>query len=511
LWACSTAEFTITRRIINERERILNVDEELAAIGIAPEEAICIDLGYATAPFSDQKVIPEKTRRVFFGYIDTIEVLTSHKGMKVKISCRDAMRFLIENKFSGQIFNNEFRIEQSTGFDSRRTASSNLIPLTSKEVEELLKGAGLNDVKFGDTNQDGKVGITQDDFALSTLNAVKMKSGVLDKHKIMAWLIFAGSNGGCLPGILGEANDLRGDEIPIIEQSTRPITAPEEAGGGIMSFNVMNRFPLEVIKHIGSLEAAPRELYAHLDTGRICWRTRQTFRQDDPLVATFLIEADDGTPPNVISGAVDWSTIGTISELVVVNPIADNKSANQGSPGSGVLNISGRLPDDRFFPGAIPLAFPGLSHFVRRTRYIYDDTISSNDLNNARGLIDAMFRQWGKDVRAGTVFMSGNPLYRPGDCIQTFNLGMFNGQKFRIEAMIHKLIAQGPSKGYRMSVAFAEMDETRKDSLTKVIGTLAGEFKDGILGHDALIFDENFGPDSRAQRPTVNNTGDAGP
>lgn len=471
LWAASSAQFTLTRRILTEADRKLDLKTEL---DLAPEDPIIIDMGYASGLFSDKLVTRRK--RVFFGYVDTINVKLTPKGVRVTVSCRDSMRFLIENKFSGEIFGQNWQIYESS---SAGTAREKEDKLSLAEVAEAM-------------------GISAQDFA----------SGSLDKHKIIGWLIYAGSNGGCLPGTLVNrftAEDETyttpgGDSIPLsnaaIEMSSRPVTPPDDVDGGIMNFNIMNRFPLEVIKHLASLEAEPRELFAEVGDnenggGQISWKTRYTEGFDEPYVLSYLIPATvNGVTyrPNVISGEIDWSTIGTISELIVINPQAQTKSAGGAAlPSAGVLSVSGRLPDDRFFPDSIPEAFPGLRSFTRRTRYIFDDTTRSDDLQNARGLVDAMFRVWGKDVRAGTAVIPGEETIRPGMAVRIFNFGYFDGETFRVEAVTHQLIAQGPARGFKTAVSFAEADENKQQSLNAVKNALGSEYVMDELKHHVTI------------------------
>lgn len=448
-WNCTGAKFVITRPILSQEEKTIDLLREL---DIRPEDPIVIHLGYTAAPFTDKPFDP--LDRVFFGYVDTINVKQSAKGFKVTINCRDSMRFLLDNKFSGQIFDQNYHLFSTTGFDDRRSKAQ---PLTLKEVGDAL---GVPDFHRGNMG--------------------------LQKHFLIAWLIYAGSNGGSLPGqFLGDPRnsnkptvDLNRYEGSGIEPSRRVISAPSDMLQGIQGFNIMNRFPLEVIKHIGSLEAEPRELYADITDGKISWRKRRTYNRDNPRIYTFLKPSPEGVQPNVISAETDWSTIGTISELVVINPMSSANSSNSSLPGSGVLTVSGRLPDDRFFKEHIGKAFPGLRHFTRRTRYIFDDTIRPEDLANAQGLIDAMFRIWGKDMRAGTIVVPGDQTMRPGQALKAYNFGYFNGQVFRAEAVIHAMTATGPNAGYRTSIAFAETDEDREDIIIDTKRTIQQYYHD---------------------------------
>src|ERR1035437_6199517 len=204
LWAASSAQFTLTRRILSIEDRKFDLVKEL---DIAPEDPIIIDLGYASAPFSDKLVT--RSRRVFFGYIDTINVKLSSKGVKVTISCRDSMRFLIDNKFSGQIFSKGWNINQSNSKNPQRPTET---PLDLNEIATAL-------------------GVSASDFT----------TGTLDKDKVIAWLVYAGSNGGCLPSPLVKAFQPTDTEYttkdeantfpfsnPAFEATTRPITPPDD-------------------------------------------------------------------------------------------------------------------------------------------------------------------------------------------------------------------------------------------------------------------------------------------
>lgn len=476
LWAASSAQFTLTRRILEDSEKEINVMQDL---NLAPEDPIIIDLGYSDALFSDEKL--KDVRRVFFGYVDTINAKCTHKGIKVTVSCRDSMRFLIDNKFSGKVFEKDWKIQTNNMVDMQR--QNNMgggAPLDLKELEQALGVADLNSPPG------------------------------LNKHKIIAFLIYAGSNGGCLPSPLVKIYDStqhsytrsEGGEIiplsaPALEESSRPISPPTGVDNNVSGFNIMNRFPLEVIKHLGSLEAQPRELFAEIGDdgdfpaypgGTISWKTRYTINIANPLVLTFLHPKTingKSYQPNVISAETDWSTVGTISELIVVNPKAqDNSSGANAVPTAGVVSVSGRLPDERFFPNVINQAFPGLNHFVRRTRYIFDDTISASEFASAVAMVDAMFRIWGKDVRSGTAVIPGNATIRPGEAIQCFNFGFFDSKEeiadekniFRVEAVTHQLIAQGPAKGFKTSLAFAESDENKQKSINKAKSNMNGAY-----------------------------------
>lgn len=505
-WACSSAQFTIVRPILTSEDKILKINttdpDGRNYFDLRPEDPIIINLGYASSLFSDTATI--KSNRVFFGYVDTIKVSANSRGIKIVVSCRDPMRFLIDNKFSGSIMQSVQTKEQKAASTSTNTltpkagfynigADSPYVKnLDPTEVQRAL--AGFDD--------DETINTESSRFFLDkngTNKTFSITVGDLDKHKVMAWLVYAGSNGSCLPAPLVDNNttfasnsetklnkDPRIDEAGF-EISTRPIVNPTVGLDIVSGFNVMNRFPLEVLKHLGALEAEPRELYADIDTGRICWKRKRIYKSDpaERKVYSFLLPAKNGTvPPNIIASEVDWSTSGTISEVVVINPQADTQGGTSVvNKTSGVLTVVGRLPDDTFFPDTIPAAFPGLKRFTRRTRFIFDDTITSADTTNAENLAEAFLRIWGKDIRAGTITIPGDSSLRPGHAVELHNTGIFDSSAatigdpefFRIEAVTHKMTAAGPNKGYRSLVAYAEADETREimvENVYKEIGSL---------------------------------------
>lgn len=394
LWACSSAQIVITRPILTDADRHIDIMAEFGKLGMLPEKPLVIRLGYAKRPNSDDA----ESARVFFGYIDTIRIDGNSRYMKATISCRDPMRFLIENKFSGSIYETNAQVFAKDG--------------------------------VGDTAQ-----------------PKGFKNG-LSKGAIISWLISSGSNGGCKPGKIDEGRVLK--------------TPQAVLDGTFQNFNLMNKFPLEVIKHIGTLEAEPKEFYADVDTGLINWTGRETvspapnsfFNPGSAWTYSFLVTAPDGTPPNVISTATDWSTVGAISELIVVNPLSSTKKGDGAVPGAGVLSVSGNLKKIR-----------GVDSFVKRTRFIFDDTITPNDLEPAKALIDGMFRVWGRDIRSGTCIVPGNPWQRIGDAMVIYNFGFYNGDTMRTEALTHKLTATGSNKGFRTSIAWSEPDKSMSDNI----------------------------------------------
>lgn len=465
-WACSTAQFTITRQILSESESSLNFNEELEPF-LLPEDPIVIEMGYADSLFTDTVPAASK-KRVFFGYVDTINVKSSARGVKVTVSCRDPLRFLIDNKFTGQLIVKPdesgvgYQISEMSGFEKvQQTLGSN--PPDRAELESYM--------------------------------GMSLKSA-LRKDLLICWLLFTGSNGSCKPGKIIHSQESEKSLLdpsglglpnllpstapdPGIEISTRLLIPPKDPNLGLSNYNIMNKFPLEVIKHIGSLEAEPREFYADVATGRICWRKRRLINKDNPVDLFFLKPGPQGQPPNVISAEIDWSSVGTVSEIVVVNPQAEATTNNQANVNSGILKVVGRLPDNRFYKDYIKETY-GFRYFSKRTRYLFDETVSSENPTQAINLIDAMFRIWGKDLRAGTAVIPGNPFIFPGHAVRAHNFGLFDGFMFRVEAVTHKFTASGSAKGFRTSLAFAEPDEDRELIQDRVVNSIKAQNGKGI-------------------------------
>jgi len=519
-WACSTAQFVVARPILTEADKNLDLDTVSGLLGKAgtyyfdcrPEDAIIIDLGYADAPYTDSPKVGI-SRRVFYGVVDTVKVTANSRGVKITVSCRDVMRYLIDNKFSGSLLSNGLTLTPHAAFDNvSGELSGQIAQLNPSEVQKALLGLD-SDGSQTTTNP----AIFLNGSTTTSTGDVTLTEGNFDKHKIMAWIIYAGSGGACLPAPLVEndttfknakAREAQGvgthiersplEEGAAFERSTRPMVSPKDVNSVVQGMNVMNRFPLEVLKHLGALEAEPRELYADIDTGRICWRRKRTFRTDskERRVFTFLkpvykgkidgiTDAEGYVQPNVIGLESDWSTVGTISEVVVINPQANSKGSRGANESSGVLNAIGRLPDERYFRKMVPLVFPGLRRFVRRSRFIFDDTMTGEDPNNAMGLIEAFLRIWGKDIRAGTFTIPGDATIRPGHAVELHNFGIpkvgetmaaheDGHEYFRVEAVVHKMTAAGPNKGFRTQIAWAEADETRQ-GLMELLYSVLGE------------------------------------
>ena len=96
-------------------------------------------------------------------------------------------------------------------------------------------------------------------------------------------------------------------------------------------------------------------------------------------------------------------------------------------------------------------------------------------------MIDAMFRVWGKDLRAGTAVIPGNPFIVPGTAIRAHNFGLFDKFIFRVEAVTHKFTAAGSSKGFKTSLAFAEPDEIREAIQDQVYDSIKAKNGKGIF------------------------------
>lgn len=495
-WSCSTARLRIARPILAIEDRRLNLREEILKI-LAPQDPIAIHVGLASVQHSDnpKDIEPPSANykgnrqapgyRRFFGYVDTVRLLANDKMVQLEISLRDPMRFLLENKFSGNIWADGLRIQTQTGFQANREGATDF---DIRDVEDAFK--------LGQENSELYQRL-QSEFLFSDLEATAnvtpplAVAKTLSKHKVLGWLIYAGSNGMCSPAPLVDRAldpeplfDAQGKQTnvgqvapdPAFETTSRPIVIRMDAEGQTQSFNCLNEFPMDVIKHVGSMEAEPRELWADPNTGVICFRKRLVRRQHDPHVLAYLVDVVDSkgnrVAPNVHAFDASWSSVGVVTEVIIINPVANTRASAQAQPGSGVFSLSARLPDNRFFPELIPEAFPGLRNMPRTTRFVMDDTATPDDVEGAQGLGENLLTNWGKDLRAATVNLPWKPDIECGDAAQLYNFGLMqDGEVFRTEAVTWVYNA-GNSKKCMTQIAVAEPSESRLAILRDLQGRM---------------------------------------
>lgn len=376
--------------VITLARPMLDPDEVTRPAPVHPEMLLAIDLGYDSRLYG----LPEarRLRRVLTGYVDTISYKGTAKRMVCQIMLRDRVRFLIDNKLF-KVYTVDATGDGSQTFD-----------VTGQNRTDLIKS--LISDGAGNWEDDTPV-IPRDD---RNINAEPSER---------------------LP-------------LPII-------TDPDTSVGQL--YNVMNRFPIDIVKHLSSLEGSPREFFAD-PYGRLHWVKRRTANLDKPKDYWFrnkvVINGPTGGIYPVISLTTDWSTQGMANEFILVN--ANTSSTG---PTGGALSLRARLKT---------LETLGFD-MAQRTRFIFDDTLRDEEALESALFLDAMLMLFGKDVRSGTVEVPGDPEMQPGEAVRVWGVGLFPAPDnlFRSEAVIHSYMASGPKKGYRTHVVYAAPETVLTD------------------------------------------------
>ncbi len=396
-WACSTAIFTIACPLEDPTQ-------PMPAAPIHPEMPITIALGYDTGLYGVPKA---NLKRVFTGYVDTVTYKLTPKRVMAIVALRDPIRFLVDNKLTKIYDANETQnLDQNIVIQGDRTE------IIKKLIED---GSGRY--------SDGAPAIPRSRiFALQSERA------------------------SILPVDQGTPTDTASGSGPKVPQV----------------YNVMNRFPIEIIKHLSSVEGHPRELYAD-EFGRVFWDIRRTNLGPDPADESKIIKPRDyyfrnpvvidtketaGIYP-IITASMEWSTIGTFTEFVVVNADSNSHGVSGGS-----LALRGTLDAQK------ALGFD----MAIRTRFVFDDTLQNQEVSQiATGaFLNAMLMLHGKDVRAGSIETEGEPTIKPSDAIRVWNTAIYKPPNniFRVEAVVHSFTGAGPKKGFRTNIMFSATEES---------------------------------------------------
>jgi hypothetical protein len=381
---------------------------------------IAICLGYENAKGSIMYNIPTKElHRVFTGYVDTISYKLTNKQVLCVVACRDSIRFLVDNKIN-RVFTDKNLTTQGLDISGDRT----------RVIKDLvIQGCGVYDNGVAPLNT-ARIPLTQ-----STNFPDEPYWDPTDRPELG----------------LTRPSDLKQGEAGLAEQATTH-----------QLLNVMGKFPIEVIKHLSSIEGKPREFYSDR-WGNIIWAIRKTNKLTQHWDFYFrnpiAIGNSSGTFP-MISGSTEWSTVGTMTEFIVMNP-----TTGSGEVAGGAFAIQGTLKT------RTALGFD----MARRSRFIFDDTLDNSD-TNISGLeapfLAAMLSLHGKDVRAGSAEIEGLPQILPGDAVRVWGIGLYPPPHnlFRAEAIIHSYNGMGAKKGFRTNIMYAEIQESLEsmtDRITK--------------------------------------------
>jgi hypothetical protein len=414
-WACSTASIRLAIPL-------LDTTAPMPLAPVYPEMPLAIAMGYDDTLYNLLGANAQ-INRVFTGYVDTVTYKFTPDQIICTIALRDSMRFLVNNKITRMF----------TGVDIGASQVEGGTVISGKR-DDIVRGLILDGAgSFGKTNAEGTPIADADRvFTENRLHiAVSNRNEIV--HDTATQLVQSGATG-------------------------QAITT-----GVQQYYNVMNRFPIEVIKHLSSLEDRPMEFYAD-QYGDLHWAPRaMDLETQKPRDYYFrhpvAIDASETRGIHqILMGSMEWSTLGTVTEFVVVNPQSQDNA---------VLAVSGRIVPDKIF------GFPMAS----RTRFVFDDTLSNKDpgsiRNEATDFLLGMLQLWGKDVRGGSIEVLGDTSVYPGDPIRLWGTGLYPAPEnlFRVESVIHLLTADGPRKGLRTSILFSEPEYKPKIDEEWIQGT----------------------------------------
>jgi hypothetical protein len=447
-WSCSMATVQIARPY--------DRDDNAYSPPIRPEDVIVIEMGYTDS------MISKKARydQVFYGIVDNVKERGGsgdNDGITVTVTARDAMRYLVDNKIRGQILLAD-------------AAGTNRAEIIKKLI---YRGSAINYVKWTKNT------------AIHTDPA--LKEAYPDGLKVGEKAGSTRADGDLLvPEDFGPNNSYL--RLGVIEKSRRADIKPADKNAGNQTIIIMDRFPLDIIKHYSLIETAPRELYADHRTGTINWMFRRTDARK--LLATKDQEANKENPAdlakvearqyfyrrpgnraNVISYTNEWTTIGSVSHFSITTP----QAFNSGAKPTKELYVESPIalfddPHENDLKGK-----PEKLRKFTRNRYVYDETTLGND--GAEQVALALFATWGRDIQTGMVHVPGDPTLEIGEAVQLFNMGLF-GMRYdpkandpkskavtygpegihRVESVSHMFAAGGPSKGYTTVFSFGPCD-----------------------------------------------------
>lgn len=452
-WSCSSCNIQIAAPFDNT----FNLAKMTPPI--APNDVIVVELGYIKSLRTKVALESGNTNYnnfagdvVFYGIVDTVKERGGSgegDGVILTVLARDAMSLLVDNKIRGQY------TPQTLERFNRAYVIRDL----------LWRGAAIEYVEF----------VPKD-----TADGLPGNKEIVGRRTALV----NDNTGTVVPADFGPTNcSIR---VGNIELSNRLDIPPNMTNKPESSIVLMDRFPLDVIKHFSLVETAPRELWADQRTGEIHWM----FRRSD---IRRLISAK--TRPcrqyfyrfpaeraNILSYTAEWSTAGTITHFTMTNPLShvgDTKKVAD-------IYTEGKQAD---------LVDPHTNKKLRpiiRNRFIYDDTLVNID--EAAVIADALFYIWGRTIETGMIMILGDPSLEISEGVQIFNTGLFGRRLrpgdeeeskfiyeeknllesekqtipnprgvYRVEAITHMFATGGIQQGYKTVFVFGPLDDNAGD------------------------------------------------
>lgn len=509
---------------------------------VSPNDVIVIEMGYQPV-FSPSVRLPDGRTNwlaaknpggraqgdvVFVGVVDTVVERAGSgesDGIVYTIKGRDQMRWFADQKF---------RAHYAPGFQGELNRAFVIRDL-------LFQATMIDEVRFRSSSTTGRSDVSPSGQA--NLRIPETFEGQSTEGGGVA------QTGAPTPAEAGANNSYI--RLGSIEYSSRLDAPPvgREENQSPTQMLIMDKFPLQVIKHYSLVETAPRELWADHRDGRIHWMNRRTdarrLYHADPQVASTrqYYYRHPQARANVLSATNEWSVAGVVTHFTIFNPNtgAGDVSAPQIYAESPTATLRNPHFKDKFLRP------------MTRSRFVYDDTLREGT-DTAVAVLGALFHIWGRAIQTGMVMVPGDPTLDIGEAVQLFNMGMFSrlthevgtdgkladtdnvnedgyadAEKnpegiHRVEAVQHLFAVGGAHRGYTTVFVYGPVDEDTGQGGGFTESGLKGEdeakamtaprfirtddefarISAGCLAGEALMVARSVNTD---QVPTVANTG----
>jgi hypothetical protein len=434
-WSCSSCNIQIAAPFDNT----FNLAKMTPPI--APNDVIVVELGYIRSLRTKVALNDGNTNYenfagdvVFYGIVDTVKERGGSgegDGVVLTILARDSMGLLVDNKIRGQ-----YRPQTLERFNRAYV------------IRDLLwRGAAKEYVLYKDS---------------------KKTPGRREPE--------VGAGGSMIPATFNPDNSCI--RVGNIELSGRIDIPPNMSAKPESSIILMDRFPLDVIKHFSLVETAPRELWADQRSGEIHWMYRRSDirRLVNPVTrhTRQFFYRFPAERANILSYTAEWSTAGTVTHFTITNPqahVQDTKTVADIYTESKTAELIDPHTGNALRP-------------IIRNRFIYDDTMVNP--NEAAVIADALFYIWGRSIETGMIMILGDPSLEISEGVQIFNTGLFgrrlkpnenpdvlltakeayneefsNNPKglYRVEAITHMFATGGVQQGYKSVFVFGPLDD----------------------------------------------------
>lgn len=422
---------------------------------VRPEDVIVIEMGYADSLISSTANL----NIVFYGVVDTVNANSLSDRMTVDIMARDPVRYLIDNKFRGSTLH--------------VLAGQSQVNRAEVILSTIYLGSQVN-YFTEQTKPDGSahVEVTTDQDAPALTDKIILASP---------------------PGPGNSYVTVGRIELSSRADSLVPPTDPNAIRQ--VGMEILDKFPIDIIRHLSLVETAPKELYAD-KYGYINYESRRTDArklfsdQESVRYARNYYWRIPKEKANITSIKEEWTTVGAVSNFIITSSQAFN-SGDKNIAQVYVESPTSLLED--VIEGYSPMfaegtAKPRLRKFTRN-RYVNDEALITKD--TAQAVASALFGIWGRDINVGSVEIPGDHTLEIGEAIRLWNTPLFGirsetgleDQKswgggptagiFRVEALTHYFNA-GQHGGFTTAFIFGPVTPDSAELAAPAAGSPTG-------------------------------------